>query len=124
VCKKWRNSFETFALDMGLKPHCKLTLERVNNDKGYKPSNCEWVTRKENNNNKRIYKTNMSGVSGITFSDKKGRFTIRKQIDGVRTYLGETYTLAEAVVVWESGRKKRKNTGRSKRDEKTGRYTS
>ena len=124
VCRKWRESFERFALDMGLKPHKKLTLERINNNKGYKPSNCEWVTRKENNNNKRIYKTNTTGVSGISFSDTKGRFTVRKQINGVRTYLGETYTLEEAVAVWKSGLKKKKNTGRTKRDEKTGRYRS
>jgi ribosomal protein S25 len=31
----------------------KLTLERLDNAKGYEPSNCKWATRKEQNRNTR-----------------------------------------------------------------------
>lgn len=51
VCKRWMK-FENFVEDMGLRPP-GLTLERVNNDKGYKKSNCKWATRKEQANNRR-----------------------------------------------------------------------
>jgi len=51
VCQRWMN-FENFISDMGFRPH-RLTLERVNNDRGYEPDNCKWATYKEQSANKR-----------------------------------------------------------------------
>ena len=53
VCKRWRESYERFLADMGRKPTHKHTLDRINVDGDYKPSNCRWATWKQQNNNKR-----------------------------------------------------------------------
>lgn len=52
VCERW-NVFKNFLDDMGPKPTPKHTLDRINNDGHYEPSNCRWATQKEQNKNKR-----------------------------------------------------------------------
>ena len=54
VCDEWQKDFLNFyewAISNGYKEG--LTLDRKNNDGNYCPSNCRWVTHKEQQNNKR-----------------------------------------------------------------------
>ena len=44
VCAHWRDSFENFWADMGPTYLEGLSLDRVDNDGGYAPENCAWVT--------------------------------------------------------------------------------
>ena len=55
VCDEWKNDFLTFynwAMANGYSDN--LSIDRINNDKGYYPDNCRWATAKQQVNNTRI----------------------------------------------------------------------
>lgn len=67
ICKRWRNSFTAFLKDMGERPSGK-SLDRIHPDRDYKPSNCRWATREEQEANKKH-----CGNQHGTFCKKTGR---------------------------------------------------
>ena len=56
VCDRWLHSYENFLADMGRKPSPKHSIDRIDVDGNYEPSNCRWSTGSEQCKNKRIHK--------------------------------------------------------------------
>lgn len=66
--KQWNDFlvFENWALSNGYKKG--LTIDRIDNDGNYEPSNCRWVNQIiQNRNNRKLRSTNKSGLRGVSF---------------------------------------------------------
>lgn len=50
VCRRW-HSYSNFKKDMASKFKPELSLDRINNDGDYSPSNCRWATKTQQRNN-------------------------------------------------------------------------
>jgi hypothetical protein len=78
VCERWHrdnpDGLKNFLEDMGPKPGKNFSVDRIDNDKGYEPTNCRWATPKTQSDNRRN--------------------TIRIAIDGTTKTLSEWATLA------------------------------
>ena len=99
VCEEWIGSFIRFyewSLANGYKDG--LDIDRINNDGNYEATNCRFVTRQENNLNKRIQSNNTSGYTGVFYIENHGKWL--SYVDNQKRYrLGRYTTKKEALQV-------------------------
>lgn len=90
VCERWRHSFENFFADMGLKPTPKHSIDRIDTNGNYEPSNCRWATHTEQMRNTRrnVYWT-YNGES-LCLSEWAERYKINQETLRNRLERGES----------------------------------
>lgn len=65
VCDRWLNSFENFLEDMGERPDIDgITLDRIDNNKGYYKENCRWADKTLQSFN-RTKRESVTGITGV-----------------------------------------------------------
>lgn len=86
VCDRWMESFNNFFEDMGERPTPKHSLDRINNDGNYEPSNCRWATKQEQSNNRHnTVKCEYNGiVMPLTIWAKLINAKLKTMAEGVR----------------------------------------
>jgi hypothetical protein len=97
VCERWQK-FENFFEDMGERLYSNLTIERVDNSKGYSPDNCVWADKFVQARNKRIFKNNKTGVKGVCWQKSNKKYAAYIWIDGKQKYLGSFNAMNKAAI--------------------------
>lgn len=97
VCGRWLESFENFLADMGEKPSASHSIDRINNDGNYEPSNCRWSTSKEQCSNRR-------GLNMITHAGETRPLDVWSKSLGfhpatIRTRLKTGLTFEQAISI-------------------------
>lgn len=105
ICQRWLDSFENFLEDMGERPD-GLSLERLDVNGNYEPSNCKWATDKEQKRNQRRTRwITFQGetLSSVEWSEKVGlpRRLITSRIDTLGWDVGRALTTpARPIKEW------------------------
>lgn len=97
---RWIGSFKSFMEDMGLRPD-GTTLDRIDNDLGYWPSNCRWGSQEQQNNNRRDNRIISYNNKTMTLAQWSRVLGINYQT--LRSRLDKGWPVEEAFIpLWQS----------------------
>ena len=90
ICNDWLEfiPFRDWSLSNGYKDN--LQINRMENDSNYEPSNCNFVTPKENSRNRRSTKISLEQANEIRILHQTGKYT--------QTELGTKYNISRREV--------------------------
>lgn len=94
-CERWKH-FANFAEDMYPTYQKGLSLDRIDSNGNYEPSNCRWASGEEQLANRKVYRNNELKVPGVT-KRASGNYQARVTIKGENKHLGCFKTLEEAI---------------------------
>jgi hypothetical protein len=98
VCGDWKEDFLAF-LEWSKKNGyaSDLYFSRIDKTKDYTPENCRWTDKYLQIETRGMLKSNTSGTTGVSYSEKRGSYRAYITRKGVRKYLGSFATLKNAI---------------------------
>lgn len=102
VCERWL-SFPNFEEDMNKEADNNLSIDRINVNGNYEPSNCRWATSSTQSKNTRVLRsTNTSGYRGVEWISVNKKWRARIGINKKNIHIGCFSTALEAAKAYDS----------------------
>jgi len=102
VCQEWQvySVFRAWAYANGY--GAGLQIDRANNNCGYSPENCRWVTGKQNSANTRKSRNGTSKYKGVCWNARDRRWLAKLSNDGKSKHLGNHKTALAAAIAYDN----------------------
>ena len=103
ICDEWKSDFMSFynwAMSNGYSDD--LTIDRIDNNGNYEPSNCRWTTKTVQNRNQRIQTNNASGYKGVSYKKDNNKYLVRININKKNIHLGYYKTAVEGAIAYNN----------------------
>ena len=98
VCEEWLDVATFIAWAESTHPNIEgVSLDRIDNDKGYNPENCRWADRSTQGTNRRKMRTNTSGFVGVYWDISKNKWTAKVGSNNKLINIGSFKTKEEAA---------------------------
>ena len=102
ICEEWLDvqNFYDWAMSNGYSDG--LSLDRIDNDGNYEPSNCRWTTRTIQSRNQRMQKNNKSGYRGVSYNKSQGKYKAQIRVNKIHIHLGSFLTAVEGAIAYNN----------------------
>ena len=98
VCEEWLDVTNFVAWCNLTHPNIEgISLDRIDNNKGYSPNNCRWADTTTQAHNKRMMSNNTSGFVGVYFRVTKNKWYAKVRSNTKLINIGSFHTIEEAV---------------------------
>ena len=98
VCEEWLDVANFIAWVDSTHPNIsRVSLDRIDNDKGYSPENCRWADATTQAINRRMGVTNTSGYVGVSWAKNQAKWNSSINLNNKHKHLGYFECITEAV---------------------------
>lgn len=102
ICERWM-TYKNFLEDMKERPSAKHSLDRIDVDRDYEPSNCRWATATMQSRNKQCHK---EPDVGVNYHPLSGKWHARIKVGGRSIPLGLYSIKDEAIAARKEAEQK------------------